>query len=87
MPERFAGLRVVRIDERRDLLIEYVAWRTNVGLVLRRLEAIGGIGEGTPYLMDLLDDERDIVGDRPLTRAGVQYLRNRGFLVRKNPDA
>lgn len=79
-----AGVRCVRIDAVGEL-VEYVAWKCNVSLLLRRLEAIGGIGEGTTYLLDILDADRDIIDDRPLTKAGVRYLRVRKFLRRAHP--
>lgn len=81
------GVRVMRLDARRDHLVAYVAWKLNVGRLMRTLRAIGGIGEGTPYLLDVLNAERDIVDDAPLTSAGVRYLRTKKMLVREREVA
>lgn len=76
------GVRCVRRLKTRDELVEYVAWRCNVEWLLRTLKAIGGIGGGTTYLLDILGEEQDIIDDAPLTEAGVRYLRMKGYLKR-----
>lgn len=82
LPETTHALRLVRCNVTRNTFVYYeaVTWPENprgiCDMYLRRAAICGKIGEGvdSPYTVDILDKDGDIIEELPIERKAARYL-------------